>query len=189
LGAYTHQPFAGLQVSVVQGFPSSQALSAPVQTLPRQTSPVVQGEPSSQGVPSGVKQGVHPEMGTWTHTHIAGSQRSVVQGLASSQITGIPTQEPPEQASPKVQQLPSSHGVPSGWTAQSTIPPVGRRSWADAGAEELKNRTTPAAQMKSSAACAKRPGQDNGERALNREVHLAWRDMAMLPSSVAQGML
>jgi hypothetical protein len=48
-----HPPVSASQASVVHGLPSSQETAVPVQVFDTQTSPRVQGLPSSQAVPSG----------------------------------------------------------------------------------------------------------------------------------------
>jgi hypothetical protein len=96
------QPVTGLHESSVHGFPSSQFGPAPpMQTPPEQASPVVQALPSSQ----------EAVLFVWAHP-VAGTQESSVHGLPSLQLgPAPPTQTPPEQASPVVQALPSSHGA------------------------------------------------------------------------------
>ena len=93
------QPVAGRQVSVVQGFPSSQVGAVPGTQAPaRQASPTVQALPSSHAAVVGAK----------TQPVIA-SQLSAVQGLVSSQTVAAPGRQAPSlQASPLVQMLPSS---------------------------------------------------------------------------------
>ena len=96
------QPPAASQVSVVQGFLSSQGAGFPaVQTPALQRSSVVQALPSSQGAVLLVL--LQPPLG---------SHASVVQGLASSHGTALPPpQLPAAQVSPAVQALPSSQGL------------------------------------------------------------------------------
>ena len=96
------QPVAGLQASSVQTLPSSQLGAAPgTQEPPLQASPTVQALPSLQGAV--LFTCVQP---------VAGLQASSVQTLPSSQLGAAPgTQEPPLQASPTVQALPSLQGA------------------------------------------------------------------------------
>jgi hypothetical protein len=97
LFVYTH-PVAGLQESVVQSFPSSQATGVrPTHAPPPHTSPVVQSFPSSQAFVLFVK--TQPD---------ARVQVSVVHGLRSLQMTPTPLHAPPLQVSPVVHSLPSS---------------------------------------------------------------------------------
>src|SRR5262249_5968838 len=106
------QPVAGLQVSVVQGLPSSQ-VRVPTHCPPVHASPVVQAFASLQGVPL--------VTAVWTQP-LSGSQLSVVQALASSQLTALPTHWSATQVSPVVQALPSSQAVPSGWSVWTQTP-------------------------------------------------------------------
>src|SRR2546421_714329 len=96
------QPVAGSHESSVQGLLSSQLGPVPpTQAPPEQVSPVVQAFPSSQGLLLLVN--THP---------VAGSHVSVVQMLLSLQVgAGPPTHTPPEQVSPVVHALLSSHGA------------------------------------------------------------------------------
>jgi hypothetical protein len=88
------QPVAE-QVSVVQAFPSSQPVPVPLWQVPSvQTSPIVQGLPSLQGL----LLLMIPQI------PLAWSQVSVVQGLLSVQGEA-PMQRPCEQTSPVVQAL------------------------------------------------------------------------------------
>jgi hypothetical protein len=122
------QPVAGLQASSVQTLPSSQfGAGPPTQLPPEQVSAVVQAFPSSQGSVFGVPpQSPPPQMSPDVQAlpslqapvllvcvhPLPVSQASSVQGLPSSQFgAGPPTQEPPEQASPTVQALPSLQGA------------------------------------------------------------------------------
>jgi hypothetical protein len=98
LSTFRHAPVAGSQLSVVQGFPSSQFRGVPLQLPPEQTSPVVQRSPSLQAFVLLSLTHLPPPM--WT-------QESVVHGLASSQSSGVPAHTPPEQTSPVVQFVPS----------------------------------------------------------------------------------
>ena len=93
----TH-PMPTTHDSSVQEFPSLQLGGGPpTQTPPAQASLVVQPLPSLQG----------DELFAWSHP-LAGMHESLVQGFASSQLSGgPPTQVPPAQASLVVQALPS----------------------------------------------------------------------------------
>jgi hypothetical protein len=90
------QPVAGLQLSVVQGLLSSQTTGVPGWHVPPlHMSPVVQAFPSEQ------------ETVLLVNTHpVAVLQVSVVHGLLSLHVNGVPTQAPATQAS-VVQALPS----------------------------------------------------------------------------------
>ena len=93
------QPDFGSQLSVVQGFPSSQVVTVPGKHRPPlQLSPTVQTLPSLQETPS-LALDVQP---------LTVSQVSNVQGFLSSQTTGEPTHWPLLQVSPLVQALSSS---------------------------------------------------------------------------------
>jgi hypothetical protein len=96
------QPVAGLHESVVHTLPSSQLSGGPpTHAPPEQASPFVQALPSLHGL----------LLFVFTHP-VPGLQVSVVQTLASSQVSGgPPTHVPPEQTSPVVQALPSLHGL------------------------------------------------------------------------------
>ncbi len=101
--AWTH-PRPLVQLSIVQGFPSSHASGAPPWHAPLlHASPSVQGSPSLQL--SLLLTCVQP---------LAGVQPSVVQGFLSSQL-GPPTPEhtPSLQTSPLLQELPSLQAMPS----------------------------------------------------------------------------
>jgi hypothetical protein len=95
------QPDAGLQASSVHTLPSSQLGGAPpTQIPPAQASLVVHALPSSQGAV--LLTCVQP---------VAGLHESSVQTFPSSQLGAVPPmQVPPEQASPVVQESPSSQG-------------------------------------------------------------------------------
>jgi hypothetical protein len=98
-GTAAQLPLAESQRSLVHGFLSSQILALPVHLPLPHVSGEVQGLPSSQLLPlAGVY--LQPSLG---------SQISLVQGLASSQLTlAAGTQLPLMQPSPVVQTLPSS---------------------------------------------------------------------------------
>src|SRR5207244_163850 len=95
------QPFAVLQLSSVQCFPSSQLGAAPpTHRPPLQVSLVVQALPSLHG----------SVLLAWTQP-VVGLQLSSVEGLPSSQVgAGPPTHCPPLQVSLVVQALPSVQG-------------------------------------------------------------------------------
>jgi hypothetical protein len=99
-------PVLGLQVSAVQGLPSSQLVGpSPVQ-VPAMHRSIVQALPSLQTFVWSV---------TWTHPPFTGSHESSVQGSPSSQVGGgPPTQTPSLQASFAVQALPSSQDAALG---------------------------------------------------------------------------
>jgi hypothetical protein len=59
--------------------------------------------------------------GSWVQAPVPASQASVVQALLSSQLTGVPAQAPPLQASLVVQSRPSSQGSVLGVPVQ--VPP------------------------------------------------------------------
>src|SRR6267143_559881 len=103
------QPVVGSQASVVQALLSLQTSGVPGAQRPcSQVSLPLQALPSEQEVPSAT--------GVWTQP--LGPQESVVQGLLSSQLGGVPgVQAParqisaPLQASPSEQEVPSATGV------------------------------------------------------------------------------
>jgi hypothetical protein len=92
--ARLRQPLVGSQLSVVQGFSSSQLTCWPPQVPPLQTSPAVQALPSSHATPMAVA--LQP---------LVGSQKSKVHGLLSWQATVAPLHKPPVQVSLEVQAL------------------------------------------------------------------------------------
>src|SRR5262245_6946170 len=93
------QPVATLQVSFVHAFPSSHdGACPPMHAPPLQTSPSVQGFPSSHGL----------VLGVWTHPE-DGLHVSSVHRFWSAQLRHPPAlQRPAWQMSPVVQALPSS---------------------------------------------------------------------------------
>src|SRR5207249_4886102 len=139
MGVCVH-PFTGSQASAVQTTPSSQSGGAPARQLPvlgsqasmpsqtsesGQTTSVPAQAPSRQM--SACVQALLSSHGAvlaaWLQP-VAGSQRSSVQGLSSSQSRGgPPAQAPAWQVSRVVQALRSSQAVPSG-----SNPSVGQRS-------------------------------------------------------------
>ena len=104
IGALTH-PFTLSHESVVQAFPSLQLGAPPGWQVPLwQVSAPLQTSASGQGVPSASS--------VWTHWACTSSQVSTVQTFESSQFFGAPGwQDPPEQVSPRVHPLLSSHGA------------------------------------------------------------------------------
>src|SRR5439155_18735358 len=77
------------------------SLMKPMHLLPEQLSPVVAALPSSHA--SALLKCTQPTAG--------GVQKSVVQTLASSQLSGVPRQAPRVHVSPTVQTLPSVQGI------------------------------------------------------------------------------
>ncbi len=149
-----HLPVLGSQASLVQGLPSSQLVRLPVQLVPWQASPVVQGLPSLHApvcglwtqVPCWHWSCVHGllslhcwpppppppwhcwlqlGMAVWLHVPVEAMQASVVQALLSSQLTAMPTQAPLTQVSPMLQALPSSHVTPFAAATELHLPLVG----------------------------------------------------------------
>jgi hypothetical protein len=98
LAVKTQLPETGLQLSVVQTFPSLQTVAVPArQVPPLQKSPFVQALPSLQALALFAK--THP---------VPGLQLSVVQTLPSLQTVAPPgLHAPPPHVSPVVQALPS----------------------------------------------------------------------------------
>jgi hypothetical protein len=103
-GVVVH-PVAGLHESVVQGLPSSQLGAVPaVQTPAWQVSAPSQASPSLHEVPLSTGVCVQPN---------TVSQPSVVQGLLSLQLSGVPVVHTPLwQVSPPLQTFVSLHDVP-----------------------------------------------------------------------------
>ena len=92
------QPVAGLQLSVVQTFPSSQVTGGPMHEPFEHVSPAVHAFRSLQAFALFVE--THP---------VAGSQLSVVHGLLSLQTAAAPARHAPNaHTSPIVHALPSS---------------------------------------------------------------------------------
>lgn len=109
-GVNTH-PLDGWQASLVHTLESSHArIPAATHAPLMQVSPVVHASPSSQAVPDGTAMK--------THAPLAESHESVVHGLPSLQLAGVPLQRPPLQASPVVQGSPSLQGPAIGAFAQ-----------------------------------------------------------------------
>ena len=107
------QPLELSHVSFVHGLPSSQPLIVvlPIQLPPRHSSKSVHAELSLQSA----------VLASCTQP-ILGSQLSLVQGLASSQLTPPPEQLPARQMSPTVQEFPSSQLAVSGFKADWQTP-------------------------------------------------------------------
>jgi len=116
-GACEQVPVPVLQVSTVQGLRSLQLMGVPPAQAPAwQVSLPLQRFPSGHGVPSATA--------TCEHEPPGAIQESVVQGLLSSQLGGVPAvQRPPWQVSAPLQALPSEHDVPF-VTAVCVQPPV-----------------------------------------------------------------
>ena len=108
LGANTQLPSPGLQLSIVQAWPSSQTLAVPGWQLPAvHLSAWVHLLPSSQGA----------ALGAATHAPLAASQLSWVQTFLSSQALAAPgLHTPAEHKSPWVQSLASLH-----WAELATL--------------------------------------------------------------------
>jgi hypothetical protein len=108
--AVVAHPVAGLQLSVVQTFPSLQTSGVPAAQVPLwQVSAPLQTLPSAHAVPFATGVVVQP---------VAGLQPSVVHTLPSLQTSGVPAvQVPAWQLSAPLQVLPSGHAVPLGTTA------------------------------------------------------------------------
>ena len=100
LGTEAH-PKSASHVSSVHALWSSQNICTPDTHRPaEQVSPIVHALPSSQGCVLGTL----PQPCNASHVF-------VVQGLSSSQLTGLPTQLPPVHASSSVHALSSSQGA------------------------------------------------------------------------------
>ena len=130
------QPVAGSQLSVVQALPSSQTRAAPRVQVPLwQVSAPLQRLPSLHDVPLATGAVWQP---------VAGLQVSVVQGLPSLQVSGVPAvQVPPWQVSAPLQRLPSVHEVPF-VTAVFWQPVAGLQLSAVHGLPSLQVRAVPA---------------------------------------------
>ena len=105
-GVCEQVPVDGAQVSVVHGFRSLQLTGVPAAQVPAwQVSLPLQRLPSGQGVPSA--------SATCEQVPPGAMQESVVHGLASSQLGGVPAvQSPFWQVSAPLQALPSEQEVP-----------------------------------------------------------------------------
>ena len=112
------QPLEPLQVSMVQGLPSSQLLLAPGKQAPAaQWSPVVQRSPSVHVLATAAF--LHP---------LPTSQESIVHTLPSSQLNAVAPgeQTPARHRSPTVQgSLSASHEVPSATLLKPQAPVLG----------------------------------------------------------------
>ena len=103
--AWLQAPVLASQPSTVQGLLSSQFVGVPALHRPAtQVSPTVHALPSSQ----------LSAWAVWVQP-LARSQASAVQGLASLQSTGLPTQNPSLQPSLSVHAVPSLQAKPSDW--------------------------------------------------------------------------
>jgi hypothetical protein len=100
-------PAMGSQTSAVQGLPSSSVGEAPARQAPEaeQDSVPLQALPSAQEVPTGTGVCAGP---------VPGLQVSVVHGLSSSTVGGVPLTQAPAllHVSGPSQTLPSEQGVP-----------------------------------------------------------------------------
>ncbi len=125
LGVWAHRPVKVSQLSLEQGFASSQLAAVPATQLPpAHASLTVQALPSLHA----------PLLAVARHAPVLALQLSVVQTLPSSQITSLPAHLPVEvQASPAVQALPSLQAAPaltgytqvpeaSHWSSVHTLP-------------------------------------------------------------------
>jgi hypothetical protein len=101
------QPVTGLQLFAVHGLPSLQLSGAPAVQVPDwHVSSPLQTVLSAHDVPFGNGLVVQPK---------TGSQPSVVHGLPSLQVSGVPgVQVPAWQVSLPLHRLPSVHDVPLG---------------------------------------------------------------------------
>jgi hypothetical protein len=110
-------PVDGLQLSVVQTFPSLQTSGVPPAHAPAwQDSAPLQTLPSEHAVPFATGVVVQPEVGL---------QPSVVHGFESLQTTGVPAVHAPLwQVSAPLQRFPSEHAAPFGRTALVHAPDV-----------------------------------------------------------------
>src|SRR3989449_1055632 len=117
-GAYTH-PLGGLQLSAVQGLPSSHLRGLPLQTPPEQVSPVVQALPSLQALPL-IFTG-------FEHVPVLGSQVPTTWHWSEAvQTTGLlPVHTPLCQVSVCVQALPSLQALPLAFAGFEHVPVVG----------------------------------------------------------------
>ena len=113
------QPATASQISVVQGFPSSQLSASPVHTPTWQVSETVQASPSLQTVPAATRLYWQP---------LTGSQVPLVHGLSSSQETAAPPHTPPWQVSGEVQALSSSQALPLALTGSLHSPVRGSQA-------------------------------------------------------------
>jgi hypothetical protein len=104
IGVFVH-PLMGLQASVVHASLSLQLRAVPAVQVPLwHVSAPLQTLPSVHDVPLATLLAVHP---------VAGLQLSVVQGLPSLHVSGVPAvQAPLWHVSAPLQRLPSGHAVP-----------------------------------------------------------------------------
>jgi hypothetical protein len=114
------QPDPGLQLSVVQGFPSSQfGAGPPTQCPPAHASPIVHALPSLHGA----------VLFAYTHAPDPGLQLSVVHAFPSVQVFGVPTQIPPEHASPVVHAFLSLQAFPFETGLHAELLVLGLHTW------------------------------------------------------------
>jgi hypothetical protein len=132
-------PVAGLQLSVVQAFPSLQVSAVPAAQVPDwQVSAPLQALPSGQGVPFETGVVVHP---------VEGLQPSVVHTLPSLHVGGVPAVQVPDwQVSAPSQASPSEHDVPFA-TAVLTQPVAGLQESVVHGFPSLQLGAVPAVQL------------------------------------------
>src|SRR5439155_11450212 len=135
--ALTHLSSCGSQRSAVQALPSSHEGAGPgVQAPAWQVSAPSQKRPSEQEVPSAT--------GVWMQP--LGPQESVVQGLLSSQLSGVPgVQAPAWQVSEPLQTLPSEQEAPSA-AVTCEQPPVGLQASTVQGLASLQSSGVPGEQ-------------------------------------------
>jgi hypothetical protein len=137
MGVFVH-PLMALQASVVHASPSLQLRAVPAVQAPLwHVSAPLQTLPSVHDVPLVTLLVVHP---------VAGLQPSVVQGLPSLHVSGVPAlQAPLWQVSAPLQRLPSGHAVPL-VTLVAVHPVEGLQPSVVHGLPSLHVRGVPAAQ-------------------------------------------
>jgi hypothetical protein len=137
-GVLVH-PLDGLQASVVQTFASLQSSGVPAVQVPAtQVSAPLQALPSEHDVPFVTGVAVHP---------VAALQPSVVHGLPSLHVSGVPAVHvPPWQVSPPLQALPSEHDEPFA-TAGFWQPAIASQVSLVHGFPSLQLSGVPAAQV------------------------------------------
>jgi hypothetical protein len=138
IGVFVH-PLMALQASVVHASPSLQLRAVPAVQLPLwHVSAPLQTLPSVHDVPLVTLVAVHP---------VAGLQPSVVQGLLSLHVSGVPAvQAPLWHVSGPLQRLPSGHAVPL-VTLAWVQPVLGLQPSVVQAFESLQLRGVPAAQV------------------------------------------
>src|SRR3989442_5426961 len=117
-GAYTH-PLVGLQLSAVQGLPSSHLKGLPLPIPPEQVSPVVQALPSLQALPL-IFTG-------FEHVPVLGSQVPTTWHWSEAVQTTwlLPVHTPLWQVSVCVQALPSLQALPLAFAGFEHVPVAG----------------------------------------------------------------